>query len=23
MFYDHINKENAFAAPDDSKPLER
>ena len=23
MFYDHINKENPFAAPDDSKPLER
>lgn len=23
MFYDHINKENPFAAPDGSKPLER
>ncbi|OQR57804.1 MULTISPECIES: peptide deformylase [Bacillus] len=23
MFYDHINKDNPFAAPDDSKPLER
>ncbi|KFM99707.1 peptide deformylase [Bacillus clarus] len=22
MFYDHINKENPFVAPDDSKPLE-
>lgn len=23
MFYDHINKDNPFVAPDDSKPLER